>query len=72
MKEDRKEISHLIEEATQAGARQSEASEIIGISAKTLQRWSQEDNSQDGRLDAKHLPANKLTALVLRFELQKA
>ncbi len=63
MKEDRKEIIHLIEEATQADARQSEACEIIGISTKTLQRWSQEDNPQDGRLEAIHEPANKLTDL---------
>ena len=41
-----------VNEAMQAGARQSAACEIIGISAKTLQRWEQPDNTQDGRLDA--------------------
>jgi len=61
MKEDRKEIIGLIEQATQVGARQSEACITIGISAKTLQRWSQEGNLQDGRLGAKHGAANKLT-----------
>jgi transposase InsO family protein len=61
MKEEREEISLLIKEAQEAGARQSEACEIVGISAKTLQRWSQMDNEQDGRLEAKHKPANKLT-----------
>ena len=45
----------------QAGARQSAACEIIGISAKTLQRWEQPDNTQDGRLDALHEPSTKLT-----------
>ena len=61
MKEEREEIRVLIKEAQDAGARQSEACKIVGISAKTLQRWSQVDNEQDGRLEAKHEPANKLT-----------
>ncbi len=61
MKEDRKDIINLIEEATNAGARQSKACEIIGLSPKTIQRWSQPDNKQDGRIDALHEPANKLT-----------
>jgi len=62
MKKERKEIIALIEEAQDAGARQSKACNMIGISAKTLQRWSQADNKEDGRLEAKHEPANKLTA----------
>ena len=48
-------------EAMQAGARQSAACEIIGISAKTLQRWEQPDNTQDSRLDALHEPSTKFT-----------
>lgn len=63
MKEERKKIMLLIKEARDAGARQSKSCEMIGISAKTLQRWSQTDNEQDGRLDVKHKPANKLTDL---------
>jgi transposase InsO family protein len=35
----------------------------VGISAKTFQRWSQPGNVSDGRLDATHEPANKLTVL---------
>jgi transposase InsO family protein len=61
MKEEREEIKVLIKEAVDAGAKQSKACEIIGISEKTLQRWSQADNEQDGRLEAKHKPVNKLT-----------
>lgn len=61
MIKERKEISLLIKEAQEAGARQSKACEIVGISEKTLQRWNQGDNEQDGRLDAKHTPKNKLT-----------
>ncbi len=63
MKEERKDIMTLIEEAKDAGARQSKSCEIIGISAKTLQRWSRPENEQDGRLEAKHEPVNKLTEL---------
>lgn len=61
MKEDRKDIMTLIEEAVNAGARQSKACDTIGLSPKTIQRWSQADNEQDGRIDAQHKPANKLT-----------
>jgi len=63
MSDDRDDIVTLITEARMAGAKQSEACKIIGISAKTLQRWHQPDNHQDGRLDALHAPANKLTEL---------
>ena len=63
MIEERKDIMTLIEEAQEAGARQSKTCEIIGISTRTLQRWSQPDNEQDGRLEAKHEPVNKLTEL---------
>jgi len=63
MKEERKEIIALIEEAQQAGARQSEACDCLGVTAKTIQRWKQADNEQDGRIEAKHVPANKLTEL---------
>jgi putative transposase len=38
------------------------ACDIIGISAKTLQRWEQPDNTQDSCLDALHEPSTKLTA----------
>ena len=48
-------------EAMQAGARQSTACDIIGISAQTLQRWKQSDNALDCRLDARHEPSTKLT-----------
>lgn len=50
-----------VNEAMQAGARQSAACDLIGISANTLQRWEQQDNAQDGRLDAHHEPSTKFT-----------
>jgi putative transposase len=59
----REEIVSLINGARAAGARQSAACEVVGISAKTFQRWSQPGNASDGRLDATHKPVHKLTAL---------
>lgn len=61
MKPERQEIIKLITEATGNGARQSKSCDLIGISPKTLQRWGRPDKAQDGRLEAQHEPANKLT-----------
>jgi len=57
----REAIMARVNEAMQAGARQSAACEIIGISAKTLQRWAQPDNTRDGRLEPRHKPSTKFT-----------
>jgi putative transposase len=62
MSAQRQTIIAEVDEAMRSGARQAAACEVIGISAKTLQRWAQPDNSQDGRLDARHEPSTKLTA----------
>lgn len=72
MSDDRIEIITLITEARNGGARQSEACKIMGISAKTLQRWQQLGNYQDGRLDAEHEPVNKLTELEVERMLSVA
>lgn len=63
MKEERIEVMSLVEEARRSGARRSQACEIMGISARTLQRWEQPENQEDGRLEAVHEPKNKLTEL---------
>ena len=63
MSHERNEIVSLVNAAREAGARQSAACEIIGISAKTFQRWNLSDNASDGRLHATHEPPNKLTTL---------
>jgi putative transposase len=63
MSHERKEIVCLVNAAREAGARQSAACEIIGISAKTFQRWNLSGNASDGRLHATHEPPNKLTTL---------
>ncbi|MBE9526555.1 MAG: IS3 family transposase, partial [Proteobacteria bacterium] len=63
MIDERKKIILLINEACGSGARQVKACDIVGISPKTFQRWSCKDNMQDGRLEAKNSPSNKLTEL---------
>ncbi|MBF0220402.1 MAG: transposase, partial [Gammaproteobacteria bacterium] len=61
MSHERTAIITLIKEATAAGARQANACAIVGISCKTLQRWSQTHGGGDNRQTAHHLPINKLS-----------
>ena len=63
MSSEREDIVCLIEDARKAGARLAPACEIIGISAKTYQRWSQPGNVADGRLTAQQSPPNKLSEI---------
>lgn len=72
MSSERAEIIELVHESRASGACQSMACEIMGISAKTLQRWRQDGNAQDGRIEAKHKPANKLTAMEKQRLIQTA
>ena len=60
MSEDREKTIGLIDEAVRAGARRLKACEIVGMSARTLQRWTKPHNTHDGRKDARHEPSNKL------------
>jgi transposase InsO family protein len=55
-------ILGLIDEAVAGGARQSKACELIGIEARTLQRWRAQGIGEDGRVGPKRSPANKLSA----------
>lgn len=63
MKSERAEMIELINEARKSGARQAQACDVVGISSRTLQRWENPDNEQDGRIEAKHEPSNKLSEL---------
>lgn len=63
MNVERKNIISLITQACHTGAKQENACEIIGISAKTFQRWNVKSNKQDGRIAPKHSPKHKLSAL---------
>ncbi|MBV8501370.1 MAG: transposase, partial [Paucibacter sp.] len=62
--EDRQEHARNIEAACQAGARLHKACEIVGIAARTLQRWKAQEGlvAGDGRPDAvRPTPAHALT-----------
>jgi len=63
MSDIRENITQWIDEAQVSGATQAKSCEVIGICAKTLQRWKQPDNHHDGRINATHRPSNKLTEL---------
>jgi putative transposase len=52
-------IQLLVEEAVASGARLSRACEVIGLTARTLQRWVTSDG--DGRRGPNRSPANKLS-----------
>lgn len=58
---DRQQAILLIDEACLAGARQHKACEVLDITQRTYQRWSQLDGCVDGRQEAIHVPLNKLS-----------
>jgi len=60
---DRRETAVLIETAMAQGARQDKACEVLGLSARTYQRWTQQGGVEaDLRpLVARQAPANKLS-----------
>lgn len=51
-----------VEEAIENGARQSAVCSLIGLSARTLQRWRDQDVGDDRRAGPLSEPKNKLTA----------
>ncbi len=62
---DRKNYCELIDEAVQNGARQKLACELVGLSARTYQRWNQrEELSEDQRLYHDAPVHNKLSEAV--------
>ena len=63
--EQRKTIIMLCDEATASGARQHQACDILGLCAKTIQRWKKPTELQDdGRQMREFIPTNKITAVV--------
>ena len=59
---DRQMALQLIAEAVEAGARRHKATEILGLSQRTLQRWNKADASLvDRRTVRTQIPANKLS-----------
>jgi len=61
--EERKTLIGLISDATTAGARQVPACEMLGLSARTVQRWQgREPDAVDGRSLRHYEPSHKLSA----------
>lgn len=59
----RTEILGLLKEATDAGARQSRACEVIGLPARTVQRWRKNPEQADRRPSRVQSPPNRLNDL---------
>lgn len=55
-------ILGLVDEAVAAGARQHKVCELLGLDARTLQRWRSQDIGEDRRAGPKEVPSNKLSA----------
>jgi len=56
----RGEVLGLVSKAVQSGCRKSRASELLGLSVRTLQRWEKE-NMEDRRRGSRAQPANALS-----------
>jgi len=54
-------ITALINEAAAAGARRAVAAELLGVSARMVERWGRDEVGDDRRAGPKTTPANKLS-----------
>lgn len=63
-------IQDLVDEAVAGGARRSKACEVLGLPARTLERWAHK--SDDMRHGPKHVPANKLSTAERKVVLEIA
>lgn len=59
----RTEVLSLLKDAVNAGARQSRACKVIGLPARTLQRWRKSPEEGDRRQLRVQTPPNRLTEL---------
>ena len=57
----RRQILDLLDETVALGARLKPATQLLGLSARTVQRWRQLDGGDDRRSVSLAAPANKLT-----------
>jgi putative transposase len=73
--EDRGAVLSLVEEAVNQGCRQAKACEVVGIDAKTYQRWVTRPLLGDQRRGPSTAPANKFTpeerAKIIAISLDK-
>ncbi len=60
-RKERELILALVQEATEAGARLEKACEILGLRARTLQRWRAQEVGEDRRRGPRTTPGNKLS-----------
>lgn len=65
-------ILELIDEAVRSGARQERACEVLGLSARTVQRWRRRDGGEDRRSEPRPAPANALSPAERRAVLEIA
>jgi transposase InsO family protein len=56
-------ILTLVSEAQTAGARLGSASRLVGLSARTIARWRDHPEAEDGRRGPQHRPGNALSPL---------
>lgn len=54
-------ILERIDEAVESGARLAPACDVLGLSARTVQRWREQGGGEDRRDGPRQEPANKLT-----------
>jgi transposase InsO family protein len=59
--EDRGQVLGLVAEAVAQGSRQDTACEMVGVAARTLQRWPRPETVKDGRRGPRTAPRNKLS-----------
>ena len=59
---ERRQVVTLLAEASLAGARQKQSCAVLGLNARTVQRWQVDDTLQSDRRPARQFkPANKLS-----------
>jgi len=58
---EKERVIALIDEACQAGARLRKACEVLGLSARTVQRWRKPDALEDRRKESSKTPGNKIS-----------
>lgn len=59
--EERGQVRALVTEAVAQGARQHTACTVVGVAARTLQRWQRPETAADGRRGPRTTPRNKLS-----------
>ena len=55
-------IVRLISEAQASGARRGPACRVLGLSARTIERWRADPGAGDRRCGPRHRPSNALSA----------